>query len=361
MDRFRGALPGLAVGTLIAVATLAYPVWYMLKGPEHVTIVTPAQAYSADLLAWLVPMSNQLLSTPGSAHLAQKLSGFPATVIDGSYVGLPMAVMLVAIVWRYRRVALIPIVALMTVISFIGTLGPTLIVDHHDTGLWLPGRVLLHLPLLQTIWPYRIELFVALGVAVLFAVGLDRFHDEYSAKLPKHRRTTFIVQALVLLLALAPLVPVPYAATSIPTPTYLQTAAHDEIPPGSVVVMYPFPGESDSVSMLWQAQDAMRYRLAGGNAWAPGPGGVTEISDALSVTQSALDGIYLRGSAPVITPKLQKGILSDLKQWRASTIVVDLAAPGSRLVVEMFRRALGATPRYQQGVAVWYRLRSGAG
>jgi hypothetical protein len=367
-SKLRGASSGLAAGSLIAIAVLAYPVWYMAAGPDHVRIVSPAEAYSADLLGWLVPSANQLLATSAMRHLAQPFSGGAPTfqgktynVTNGSYIGLPLALALVATVWRYRRLAIVPFFAIITAIAFIGSLGPFLIVDNHITRLTLPGRVLPHLPFLQGIWPYRIELFVGFGTAVLFAVGLDQFHRELAAR-PHLPRLLRALPVGIVAVVLIPLIPRPYSVVDIPTPQYLQTSAFHAIPAGSEVLMYPFPDQAaTAITLLWQAQDGMRYRMVGGCAWAPDGNSGWTLSDSQSETRTVLESIYLDGTTPRLTAQLRMEVSTDLRTWRASTVLVDLAAPGSATAVALFTQILGVSPQDQQGVAVWYRLPSGSG
>ena len=76
--------------------------------------------------------------------------GFEAPGENGTYVGVPLLLILVAgtVLLRRNRIAVFS--AVMAVIAMVLSMGTYLHVDGHRTGVPLPFIVLAHLPLLQS-------------------------------------------------------------------------------------------------------------------------------------------------------------------------------------------------------------------
>ena len=121
----------------------------------------------------LVPTRNQLL-IPHS--IARYGDGFVASNLseNGSYLGLPLVVILVVIAWRLRRDSLVRVLTWLAVGSLVLSLGPSLSIFNKNTHVPLPETVFAHLPLLDNTIPARYALYVSLFVAALLAIGIDR-------------------------------------------------------------------------------------------------------------------------------------------------------------------------------------------
>jgi hypothetical protein len=220
----------------------------------------------------------------------------------------------------------------------------------------LPGRVWLHLPLLSAIFPFRFGLFVFLGAAVLLAVGLDELHRWTSRRHGTGSRPA-LLPLLVALAVVLPLVPVwPYSAMAVQTPPYFRSPAISAIPPGSLLVTYPFPAPISAETMIWQADNDMRYRMAGGYGLFPAPDTGFIVIASPSATRNVLvDLLYDRPPRPV-TPQLIGAMRRDLERWRAYGVVVVRRWPRSDEAVSLFSSVLGGPPREDRGVAVWSPL-----
>ena len=361
--KLRYAATGLATAAGVASVALVYPTWYAFFGPQHVKITVPAQLYSADLVGPIVPTSNQLLSTSGLRHLGDRLCGFLIQfagrlyeLTGAAYLGIPLIVILAVVVVRCRRQPRVRFFAAMTLVAFVASLGPTLKVAGHVTGVPLPGRLWQHLPLLSAIFPFRFGLFVFLGAAVLLAVGLDELHRRTAGR-NGPRSASALLPSLVGLAALLPLVPVwPYTAAAIQTPPYFRSSAISSIPAGRLLVTYPFPAPISAETMIWQAENDMRYRMAGGYALVPGPGkGFILIAGPGATRDVLVDLLYDRPPRPV-TPQLVDGVQRDLQKWHAYGVVVVRSWPRSDEAVSLFTSVLGGPPREDRGVAVWSPL-----
>jgi hypothetical protein len=105
--------------------------------------------------------------------------------------------------------------------------------------------------------------------------------------------------------------------------------------------------------MIWQAQTGLRYRIVGGYEYVPAKGHAT-LNDNTSVTHDVLDDIYFARPMPVMDNALRQSMLSDLRTWRVSTVVVDMREAGSTQAVALFDVILDRSPVYQDDAAVWY-------
>ena len=364
--RLRHAVTGLATATGLASVLLAYPIWFAVAGPQHARIDVPATLFSGDLLGPVVPTANQVLSPASLQELGDRLDGYVIEYLGRSYamtargyIGLPLLLALLFLVVRYRRVALVRFFAVMTAVAFVASLGPVLKVASHVTDIPLPARVLTRVPLLEATSPDRYTLFVGMGVAVLFAVGLDRLRRDLPARVRVLGSRTAALGALVAV-CLVPLVPPPYTMVDVVRPAYFERSVRDRVPAGSVLLSYPFPGPLTAEAMEWQAHADMHYRIAGGYQFVPdGTGGATLEGNAGAIAIQLVE-LHRDGEVPEVTPELEAEMRAELREWEVATVVVVLAAPRSSDVVELFTRLLERDPVVEDGAAVWYDLPSGA-
>ena len=99
--------------------------------------------------------------------------------------------------------------------------------------------------------------------------------------------------------------------------------------------------------MLWQAEDDFAFRLLGGYAWHPGPGGYTSgLPSPMSPrgTQQLLaneEGVSLFGPELPVSPKLVADTRTVVSRYDVRVVIVDRSMTGSGPVMELFRDALG--------------------
>jgi hypothetical protein len=273
---------GLGWAALIVLPVVAYPVYFLFEGTGHyLGAAHTAGAYPADLLGPLVPDSYQLVAP---ASLATRADLFIHGDIseNGSYLGVPMLLFLGYLVIRWWRVGWIRFAAFMALVAFVFSLGPRLTIDGHVTSIRLPFDALEHLPVFPGLIDARISLYTDLFVAVLLAVGIDRWRERrrqsVSADLegePRHRRrrvagrrtgkvgtVVVLVVAAVVTISVLPNWPVPVFAVDVPA--YFSSTMTGNIAPGTVTLAYPYPVYPNVQAMLWQATDATGFRLLGG-------------------------------------------------------------------------------------------------
>ena len=188
--RLHGLATGLAWCTGLSVVLLAYPAWYALSGPEHVSgaFHNPAY-YRADLLAAIVPDGLMRIAPRSHAATANYFAG--NRYENGSYLGLTLILTLaVGAVWLSRH-AEIRVAVVVGTVAFVLSLGSKLVVRAEPTAtasgaatgrIPLPWAIVGHLPLFGDILPVRFSLFVDMAAAFVLAVVIDQLHTTALAR-----------------------------------------------------------------------------------------------------------------------------------------------------------------------------------
>ena len=165
LPALRAAAPGLLVGFVIASAVLAYPAWFAVAGPRHITgpVFPDIGNLTSTLAASVVPH--------GERAGVRFISGG-----NGAYLGVPLLASIVVAAWVWRRDAALRFSVLMTAIAYVFSLGAALHVGQESTGVPLPAWILQHVPLLDSIFAARFAVFVDLFAGMSLAIVLDRLH-----------------------------------------------------------------------------------------------------------------------------------------------------------------------------------------
>jgi len=347
-SRLRYATVAFATTAVVGIVLLAYPIWLIFDGPGHV--VGPLQAdpqrYSADLLGPLVPGRLQRLSTSSSVHLS---AGFGGNVTEnGSYLGLPLVAVLVAGVIALWRTAWVRIAAVLCASAFVLSLGARLRVDNHKVAIPLPETVLGKLPLLSSALPVRFSLYVVLFASLILAAVLERVHQ-----LVRGRLLSVVLPALLGAAVFVPLIPTwPYPVVATPVPQYF-TSAVDAIPPNSVVLLYPFPDQVNSVPERWQASTYLRFKIVGGRFNVAQPGTDALVSSLRSETDVVLSAL-LSGSPLPRSTALKDQVEGELRKWSVHYVVAIPSTTNRSVAIPYLSWLLGRPPAHVAGAFVWY-------
>ena len=365
-ERWRSLLGAAGVAALIGAVCLAYPVWLLAAGPAHVPgPVQNTSLYRGDLLGPVIPDSAMYFRTASSARLADTFSGASE---NGLYLGVPLLIVLVSgavLLWR-RRPAM-RVVAVVTVLAFVWSLGSRLVVGNRVyASIPLPETVFNRISLLNSTIAARYALYVMLGAAAMLAMILHAVRERLKAGV-----VGAVVAAGLAAVALVPLLPSwPYSlpvtqlpvtqlpVTQLPVtqvPSYFTSAENTaHIPQGSVAVTYPYPLPRDAYPMLWQVAAGMRYKSPGGRFLAP-------LSPALGqpAADDSIAGVFsfLSAGRPVgRTPALRAALTGQLHAWQVRTVLVQ---PDGGLrpaqVVPFFTWLLGRAPDATTGgISAWY-------
>jgi hypothetical protein len=337
-QRFAYAARGIAIGGALAVAVLAYPfVGVQLDGPDQPrAFLHDANIFSTDLLNPVLP-TRSVLVAPGWATAVSKSFSGNMSEANG-YVGVPLLVVSVFALVRYRRVTAVRAAAVTALIITALSLGPHLHLAGHDTGIPLAWAALSRLPLLRNILPSRMMSFVFLAMGVLLAFVLSQ---------SLRSRWAVPVSAVLIALVLVPLVPpAPLHASTLSVPQYFSTAAVDEIPAGAVAFTIPFPAPTREDALMWQIAAQMRFKLIGsGNAFGPfvrGQGFLRQVAFAFVAP----------GPAPVITARVRTAFLRQLRANHIGVVMVG-PIPDQSAAAAFCASVLGFAPHTIDGLDVW--------
>ncbi|MGO8721954.1 MAG: hypothetical protein ACLQRM_04310 [Acidimicrobiales bacterium] len=353
----RRAAPGLLTGFLVAGAALAYPAWFALRGPRHVAgpVFANLNNLSSTVAAIVLPHGER-------AGVAFVSGG------NGAFLGVPLLVLLVVAAAVWRRDAFVRFAISMTVITYIVSLGTALHLTQASTGLPLPGAVLGHLPVFDSIVASRFGAFVDLFAGLGLALVLDRLHAGDFGVLARYRvprpfgtksRSSQLRRsvgcAVITVVAVFPLVSLPrwpYPVVALEEPPIFHRVPLTVLTAGSVVRDYP-PVLIDDTPLVWQAEGGFSYELSDGYAIVPGPQG-------LSTEEPPVDALAVVFAAVVLgTLKLPATQTTDLAVRRAvvadkiTALVVTLGAKGSGAIVAVLSSAFGPPTRRVSGAEVW--------
>lgn len=323
-DRLRERVRALAAFSASAVASAvllcAVPLAVQFRGPQAVHGSVQPVPLGADLLQLVVPSPLELL------HVAVAGVRFSNLSEQTSYLGLPLLLMLVL---AHVRLAGSPlrVLEVPAAVAVVLSLGTRLVVGGHDTGLPLPGAVLEHVPVLDSLVPVRFSEHVALFAALLLAATVDR------AAAPGVPSAT-AVGAVAVVVALLPASPVAaYAAT---TPAFF-TRPRDValLPAHEPVVVTPYPYAAYAGPMLWQARAGERFDLVGGYGVVPGPGGVAAFGLRPPPLPQLIQDIAQGQSAPPLG--LQRACVEEVRRDHVAAVVLAPMAYDTRAAATVAR------------------------
>ncbi|MHB1776854.1 MAG: hypothetical protein ACYCU7_12825 [Acidimicrobiales bacterium] len=380
----RHAAAAVATAGAVCLLLVGYPVWLELAGPHRFTgSAHGSYPFAADLLGLVVPSVHQLVAPAQMVAVSNRFILGDVTE-NGSYLGIPLLVLVaVVVVGRWRR-PLVRFAAAMAVAAELLALGPTLTVDGRSTGVPLPDRLLDHLPLFASFVDARFSLYVDLFVAVLLAVAVDELHRTWTApgrrvvaddaprrhrmaELRRRRRRWVAPAGLAgtLAVVLVPLLPNwPYPSVPVTVPPLFTSAgdaaALDRVPVGTVALTYPYTDPASDQGLLWQAASGARFRLLGGYFLVPGPTGAASFDafppalDDVPATLAADDQGTTPGAVvPGATAASPADVRRFLRHYRVATVLADPVGARPQQALRLLRAALGA-PTAVGGLDVWF-------
>jgi hypothetical protein len=376
LSRPRAVLPAVrpfAIGAAIAaVVFLALAGWALktqLHGPLHQSgSAFGTVVYGNDLASFITPDPWELLHTTTSAALAANDANNGAEYV--AYLGIPMlaAVLAIGIVgWRRLSVR----VGFVTgVVLLVLSLGAHLLVSGTGAGLTPTGATwpwgwFANLPLFSPLLPSRLPVVADGAIAAVFAFGLDMTWT-WLRRVGASRSWTAAIVGSGALVAVLPLVPVPYAAYpvgSLPA-GWGQTLAALQLPAGAPVLVVPVPTAGLDAAMRWQAEGGQAISLIGGAFEGPNATGHAAVL-GVGPTQLACYLDYLWdgpvqwstsppcSALPPAAPK-PKAIGPILLWWRPQAVVADVAG---KPVLEQYLVHMFGRPTVEYGSMAGWRLR----
>ncbi len=330
-------LGGLGIATAVAAALLAVPLWYQFAGPQHYSGlgVIPVP-YNTDVYSFVGYPTQSLGGNPASAALAVN----PTEESTFFGWGLVVESLVVAVaLWRHiaARGAVVTAAALGAL-----SLGTRLRSDGMYVAAWAPWRLLVHLPLADSVICTRIALGALPPLALLTALALDRAGGN-----------RLLVYAGVAA-ALLPLFPVPLPTVDRPiAPPFVSAGmwrAH--VPPGRSLVVVPLT--HSVLTMSWTARQRLGFTMAGGYFLGPDPASprhVARFGPQPRPTELVWEEAAA-GRVPVVGPADRLRARDDLRYWRAGAVIVT-RQPYDRQLRAVTTDLLGYPPHWTGGVWVW--------
>ena len=393
----RHAATALAATGATAAVLLAYPVWFVLAGPAHYS----GSVWNAAVLGGGgARLKEYVTATPSFdalVHLLHQIGGYQGASLSNQFFGLGLVAVLVLglVVWhRDRRLVLLAVIGAVSVVLSLGVENP----------VWVPWRVLAHVPLVQNIIPVRFVAVTYLVAAAMLGIVVDRTRlavlgavaghaagdaagdvrrdaagdDRGDAGGDQRRRraggawaagVAGVAGLAVSAVALVPLASylspiVPMTTEPVVLPAWFAAVA-PRLPPGQVVLAFPVPFTIDTdaplqSAMTWQAVDDMHYSMvgAGGPAARVTPPGAARQGQAVV---SQLSGSFLMSW---ITPTEVATLHRALAAWGVTTVVIPdqprlpryEQIPLITLASAVLTAAIGSPPVQQASAWVWHEV-----
>jgi hypothetical protein len=351
--RARFAGTGLAVAAAVFLIAGRRGLWVQLAGPlaEHSKFLGSLSGRPS----WFVtPPASLLFHTRASAAAAVALLPPSEHLMYLGWLLIGVLVIAAAVFWRDLPVRAAAVTWAVLELCALG--GGNLTVG----GLTWPGRLLpWHwlegLPGLAQVLPERFALLADGAAAAVLAFSLDRARAAVPSAgggrgWPRGALTAIAV------LAVMPLVPLPYQAAPVPqVPAGWQaTFARLRLAPDAPVLILPFPSAWHPEVLRWQADTGQPGSMIGGYFLGPSPTGqaVFYFQDHNQQTDVAwyLDELWQGQHPPALSGAEVRAVL---RSWRAAAVVVVTSRPSP--VVRVLTRLLGR-PAFHIGAVLSWRL-----
>jgi hypothetical protein len=369
--RLPAAIRGVAIAVVVSVVLLAYPVWFALDGPQHLSgLVWPTldTGTGGIMLHNLWGISFQT----GLRNVMQVVGGYEGPALpQEEYLGLGLLTVVGAglvVWWRERRLWFLAALGLVGVAFSLGT----------TSNYWDLWRVLKHVPVIQNIIPGRFQIVTTFCAAAAVAIVVDRANcamvrvstrpkgdgvgDQSRARSWAVRIASEIVALSIASVAVIPLASaiapnVPFTTQSSEVPLWFtEVGAH--LPPRQVVFTIPAPFTLYESAVAWQAIEGLRFSIAGG----AGPGGVPTRAGneeaGLEVLSSASFSLV---GAPQPTPTNVTAVRRAFAGWGVTIAVLPDPASLPRYdrgtspaaAIGLLTLAIGRPPGFVDDAWVW--------
>jgi len=373
------AARGLAWAAGLTAAVLAFPLWYSLAGPGHISgpVQLVPQGYRADLLGLIVPDHFQRLAPASLVDIGQHFAN--SEVENGSYLGITLVLTLAVGAVLLRRSRVVQVAVVTGAAAFVLSLGARLAVyrapalgpDGAAGRIPLPEMLVAKLPVLSNVEPARFALYVALFAALLLAVVVDSLYGAVRRRRFATRLSRWVgpvvagggTCAVLCIAVFVPLVPtVPFAGVeSVAPPSYFQSAAYlRSVPAGSAALLYPMPSGDQPTPIVWAAQTGPRFESPGSIWPVPGLDGKVAFEPDIGyvvdtpVTRAMIE-LY-RGTPPPQTSGERSALLTELREWHIRSVIAFSTGVQPGMVGPFFTWLVGRPPDGTSGALTWYHL-----
>ena len=344
----RRLVPGVALGALVCLVIVGYPLWWQFAGPQSYTTI------------WHPPAGNDLAALWGSATRSIGADPWASAALsmnrteENAFLGPLLWPLALALVVALRRHAVALGLGLLVVVATWLSLGEQVTLHGEPfpvPSLWaLAERV----PVLENVLPTRFALLVAPAMGWLVAMGVDAAGRSTLRRQGVRWRVVGRPTVLALAaLALVPVVPTPLVVEARPpVPAFFADGTWRRwVDDGSVLAVPP-TDIVDARAMEWQDAARMGFPIVEGYFVGPGPDGVTGQYGATRrplsqwLAEVAASGVP---RAPSVVELEQ--FEADLRAWRTDAVVLPERAE-TQALLHSLTPWLGQ-PEAVGGVSVW--------
>ncbi|GAB3569990.1 glycosyl transferase [Amycolatopsis endophytica] len=339
---------GLVIAAVVAVAIAIYPLWWQFLGPQSYRTLEHGSVGN-DTAAFTRFATESIGGTPeAAADVSMNRTE------ENAFFGWPLIVLMVVLtIWLWRNVVARAIAISMFLMAWL-SLGVQLIVNHEETGIPGPWKLLAELPLFDSLLESRLAIGCIPAVAALLAIATDRVFQAA----PSFRDRDLPVRFLwlgALVAVLLPVAPTPLKTYIRPeTPVFFADGAWKQYVSDGSVVVVPLPGSGDARALTWQVEADLGFPLADGYFVGPsGPGDKRGRYGAVErPTAKLLADVREDGQVPEVTVDQRAQAVEDLKYWKADAVVLAPVTNGNALH-QTVDQLLGGSAQYVDGVWVW--------
>lgn len=350
LHQLRPAAIGLGTGLAVMLLLCGHALWVQFEGPlrEHSHLLN---SWSGNLAFFVTPSGRLLFHTPASAAFAD---GFHLGLSEElAYLGWPLLIVLLAAsvrFWRDPRVRAAAVTCLVLELCNLGG-GSETIDGVRVTGYFFPWHWLQWIPGLAQVLPDRFCILGAGAAAAVLAFSLDLTRAQASQA--RHWRAGPL-PTLVAVLAILPLIPVPYQAAPLPpVPAGWQAAfARLRLADNATVLVVPVPLLGQTQAMRWQADTGVPGSLNLGYLLGPGHGGQAAFTPSPAKPAAKYLNALWEGRTRARGPSAAQ-LRADLAYLRPQAVVADtsLSSPVGHVLASLYGR-----PSFRVGsLLVWRR------
>ena len=315
---------GVGIGAVVALLIAGFPLYWQFFGPQsfHSLLHGPA---GNDTAAF-------------TRFATQSIAGAPEAAADVSmnrteenaFFGWPLIVLMVMLtIWLWRDVVSRALAITMYVMAFL-SLGVEITVAHEDTGI--PGlwKWLGQLPLLDSLLESRLAMGCIPVVGALLAIATHRVWTAAAEQPePLEGKTRFPLRMIwvgALVAVLLPIAPTELVTHERPlSPSFFADGTWRQyVAPGGSLVPVPLPSTGEAEPLHWQVDAGLGYPMPEGYFVGPtSPDDRRGRYGAVPLPTSDLFAEVERtGQAADVTEADRTQALADLRQWKASVLVV---------------------------------------
>jgi hypothetical protein len=344
--RVRPFLAGLWPALLTAGVLLAYPLWFQFFGPQSYRRGLPdfVLGYGTDLRAFAA-FPQYSLVRHGASH-----STYGAVPEENTFFGAPLLIAVgLIVVWLWRRRVAVRALTAVALVSFLLSLGRTVVVGGRTVLHRGPMSLLNHLPLFNSVVPIRFGLALIPVIAILLAFSVHAAATTSDVRL-RYGWT------LVLIAALLPIAPTPVLVKrAMPVPAFFTSGqwrqyVHDDqsvLSGDANLWRDPFP------EMDWDDATGQGFRMVGGYFIGPDRQGRGFFGGPDRPTVGLLTAIERYGGNRRIADTQRTAFRADLRYWHTAIVVLSPDTPHHDALRYALGQLTGQPARQVPGALLW--------